>query len=102
MADRRGSRESRTELRPDDLAGLLVQSLLLAASLGFTAAIVLTQFTPLPRAIAFAGGLELGLLASYPTMRLIARANGSILGFWKWAAITVLPAGLGLAILLIV
>lgn len=90
------------ELRAGELAGLVLQSLLLAGSMGFAMAVILSQTTPLPRPIAFGLGLEAGLLASYPTMRLVARANGTSLGFAKWAAITLLPSGLGLTILLIV
>lgn len=90
------------ELRPGELAGLVVQSVLLAGSMGFVVAILLARVSIFPRPIAFGLGLEAGLLASYPTMRLIARANGSTLGFWTWAAITLLPAALGITILLIV
>ncbi len=90
------------ELRPGDLGGLLLQSLLLAGSMGFAVAIILAQVTALHRPIAFGLGLEAGLLSSYPTMRVVARANGSKLGFGKWAAITLLPAALGVTILLIV
>jgi hypothetical protein len=90
------------DLRPGELGGLVLQSVLLAGSMGFAVAVILSQATPLPRPIAFALGLEAGLLSSYPTMRLVARANGTSLGFAKWAAITLLPSGLGLTILLIV
>ena len=90
------------ELRPGELGGLVLQSILLAGSMGFAVAILLARLDMLPRAIAFGLGLEAGLLASYPTMRLVARANGSALGFGKWAAITLLPAALGITILLIV
>jgi hypothetical protein len=90
------------ELRPGELGGLVLQSLLLAGSMGFAVAVILAQATPLPRPIAFVLGLEAGLLSSYPTMRLVARANGAPLGFAKWAAITLLPSGLGLTILMIV
>ncbi len=96
-----GSRRG-MELGPGELAGLVVQSVLLAGSMGFVVAILLARVTLLPRAIAFGLGLEAGLLASYPTMRLIARANGSRLGFWAWAAITLLPTALGTTILLVV
>ncbi|HEY0788710.1 MAG TPA: hypothetical protein VGE86_08690 [Thermoanaerobaculia bacterium] len=90
------------ELRPGELAGLVFQSALLAGSMGFVVAILLARIEIFPRPIAFGLGLEAGLLASYPTMRLIARANGSALGFWTWAAITLLPAALGITILLVV
>jgi hypothetical protein len=70
--------------------------------MGFAVAIVVSQVTDLPRPIAFGLGLEGGLLSSYPTMRLVARANGSLLSFGKWAAITLAPAALGVTILLIV
>ena len=65
-------------------------------------AILLARVAIFPRPIAFGLGLEAGLLSSYPTMRLIARANGSTLGFGTWAAITLLPAALGITILLVV
>ena len=90
------------DLQPGELGGLLVQSLLLAGSMGFAVAVVLSQATGLPRPIAFGLGVEAGLLSSYPTMRLVARANRSVLGFGKWVAITLLPAALGVTILLIV
>jgi hypothetical protein len=90
------------ELRPGELGGLVLQSVLLAGSMGFVVAILLARIMVLPRPVAFGLGLEAGLLASYPTMRLIARANGSRLGFWTWAAITLLPAALGITILLVV
>lgn len=90
------------EIRPGELGGLVLQSVLLAGSMGFVVAILLARITLLPRPIAFGLGLEAGLLSSYPTMRLIARANGSRLGFWTWAAITLLPAALGITILLVV
>ena len=90
------------DLQPGELGGLLIQSLLLAGSMGFAVAVVLSQATGLPRPIAFGLGLEAGLLSSYPTMRLVARANQSALSFGKWAAITLLPAALGVTILLIV
>ncbi|HEU5161624.1 MAG TPA: hypothetical protein VFV54_00625 [Thermoanaerobaculia bacterium] len=90
------------DLQPGELAGLLLQSLLLAGSLGFAVAVILSQATTLPRPVSFGLGLEAGLLSSYPTMRLVARANGAVLGFGKWAAITLVPAALGVTILLIV
>lgn len=90
------------ELRPGEIGGLVLQSVLLAGSMGFAVAIILARFTIFPRPIAFGLGLEAGLLASYPTMRLVARSNGSRLGFGTWAAITLLPAALGITILLIV
>ncbi|HSN69057.1 MAG TPA: hypothetical protein VLV48_07415 [Thermoanaerobaculia bacterium] len=90
------------DLQPGELGGLLLQSLLLAGSMGFAVAVILSQATALSRPIAFGIGLEAGLLSSYPTMRLVARANRSVLGFGKWAAITLVPATLGVTILLIV
>ena len=61
-------------------------------------ATVLGRFTPFPRAVAFGIGLEVGLLISYPTMRIIARAGGSSLPFLKWFAITLVPSALGIAL----
>lgn len=90
------------EIRPGELGGLVLQSVLLAGSMGFVVAILLARVAIFPRPIAFGLGLEAGLLSSYPTMRLIARANGSTLGFGTWAAITLLPAALGITILLVV
>lgn len=93
---------SRLEIGPGELAGLVLQSVLFAAALAFIAGVLLAGFTPLPRPVAFGAGLELGLLASYPTMRLVARANGSRLGFLSWAAVTLVPTALGVAILAVV
>lgn len=89
-------------IAPEELAALVLQSILLAASLAFVAAILLSRLTPMPRPIAFGLGFEVGLLVSYPTMRIVARANGSRLGFWKWLAVTIVPAVLGITILSVV
>lgn len=90
------------EIRPEELAALVLQSVLLAASLAFVAAILLARLTPVPRAIAFGLGFEVGLLVSYPTMRIVARANGSSLSFLRWLAVTIVPAVLGITILSVV
>lgn len=95
---RAGERNS-IEITPEELAALLLQSILLAASLGFMAAIVLAQFTPTPRPLAFGLGLELGLMVSYPTMRIVARTNSARLGLAKWFLITLVPSSLGVLIL---
>jgi hypothetical protein len=89
-------------LRPGDLAGLVLQSVLLAGAMGFTVAVILGQAGVLPRPVAFGTGLEAGLLASYPTMKIVARANGSRLTFATWAGVTLAAAALGMTILLIV
>ncbi|HVR43623.1 MAG TPA: hypothetical protein VMS56_09285 [Thermoanaerobaculia bacterium] len=86
-------------ISPSELAALLLQSILLAASLGFAATIVLTRMTAIPRPIAFGLGLELGLLVSYPTIRIVARANGTQLGLGAWFLVTLLPAALAVTIL---
>jgi len=83
---------------PAELAALLLQSMVLAASFGFMLATVLGRFTSLPRAFAFGVGLEVGLLISYPTMRIIARSGGTPLSFLKWFAITLVPAALGVTL----
>ena len=83
---------------PAELAALLLQSMVLAASFGFMLATLLGRFTPFPRALAFGIGLEVGLLISYPTMRIIARSGGSSLPFLKWFAITLVPTALGIAL----
>jgi hypothetical protein len=83
---------------PAELAALLIQSMLLAASFGFMLATVLGRFTAFPRNLAFGIGLEVGLLISYPTMRIIARAGGNALPFLKWFAITLVPAALGITL----
>lgn len=87
---------------PDELAALLFQTILLAASLGFMAATVLSRLSPLPRPLAFGLGLEIGLLASYPTIRIVARSNGTVLGFWKWFGLTLVPSVLGITLLSVV
>lgn len=81
-----------------ELAALLIQSMALAASFGFMMATIMGRFTSLPRSLAFGVGLELGLLISYPTMRLIARSGGTSLGFLKWLAMTLVPAALGVTL----
>lgn len=83
---------------PAELAALLLQSMVLAASFGFMLATVLGRFTSFPRALAFGIGLEVGLLISYPTMRIIARAGGNALSFPKWFAITLVPTALGITL----
>lgn len=85
-------------VQPGELVALLLQSLLLAASLGFMVATLLGRFTPLPRPFAVGLGLEAGLLVSYTTMRLVARSSGSSLGFLQWLAITTIPTGLGMVL----
>lgn len=94
--------ERSVRVGPNELAALLFQSILLAASLGFMTAIVLSRLTPLPRPVAFGIGLELGLLASYPTMRIVARSHGTALGFWKWLGLTLVPSVLGITLLSVV
>lgn len=84
---------------PDELAALVFQSILLAASLGFMAAIVMSRILPVARPLAFGLGLEVGLLASYPTMRIVARANGTRLGFGKWFLVTLVPSVLAVTLL---
>lgn len=83
---------------PAELAALLLQSMVLAASFGFMLATILGRFTSVPRPLAFGLGLEVGLLISYPTMRIIARAGGSSLPFLKWFAITLVPSALGITL----
>ncbi|MGH9456541.1 MAG: hypothetical protein ACRD2J_02760 [Thermoanaerobaculia bacterium] len=92
----------RVDIGPEELAGLVLQSILFAAALAFIASVLLARLTPLPRPLAFGIGLEAGLLSSYPTMRIVARANGAGLGFGTWAAVTIVPTALGVAILAVV
>ena len=76
----------------------MLQSMVLAASFGFMLVTVMGRFTSLPRAVSFGLGLEVGLLISYPTMRIIARSGGTALPFWKWLAITLVPTALAITL----
>ena len=81
-----------------ELAALLIQSVLFASATGLLAAILGMRLFAWPRPLAFGAGLELGLLLSYPTIRLVGRANGAQLGFGKWAAMTMVPTILAVLI----
>lgn len=87
------------ELRPGELAALLLQSILLAISVGFMAALLFGRYLPLSRPIAFGLGLEVGLLISFPTIRIVARSDGTDLRFSTWIGITLIPSALGIVLL---
>jgi len=71
-----------------ELALLLFQSLLLGATTAFSVNVVLAHFDAIIRpAAASSAGLFCGLLASYQSIRLYARAGGYRLGFGKWLVI---------------
>ncbi|HEY5610564.1 MAG TPA: hypothetical protein VIL97_05110 [Thermoanaerobaculia bacterium] len=76
-----------------ELAFLLFQSLLLGATTAFSMKIVLAHFAEIIRpAVASSVGLFCGLLASYQSIRLYARAGGYRLGFAKWLVICIANA----------
>jgi hypothetical protein len=97
-SDQRAPEKRTVWIGPAELAALLLQSMVLAASFGFMLATMMGRFTSVPRALAFGIGLEVGLLISYPTMRIIARSGGTSLPFLKWIAITLVPAALGITL----
>lgn len=77
-------------ISPLELTLLFFQSLLVGATTAFSAKYIFDDFAPMiPRILATAGGLFLGLLVSYPSIRVFARAGGYRLGFFKWFVICI-------------
>lgn len=71
-----------------ELAAFLLQSVLLAAAMAFSAAVVLQRAFSTPQSIASGIGLLIGMLCSYPTIRILGRADGIDFSFMKWFAIS--------------
>ena len=87
------------EVTPGEVLLLTVQSLLLAASLAVNALFFLRHYLGVSAAGASATGLLAGLIVSYPTMRIMAGADGVALPFYKWLAVCIAAAGIAFALL---
>jgi hypothetical protein len=77
-----------------EIAGFLIQSVALASSMAFTTGVVIRQLLSWPLSLACGLGLLAGMLCSYPTIRLLARADGTQFSFVKWLAIAFSAAAL--------
>ena len=84
----------RIHISRGELAALLIQSVMLAAAMTFSVAIVFQRHAGMSRAIASGTGLLVGLLCSYPTIRMLGRADGINFSFYKWFAISLAAAAL--------
>ena len=71
-----------------ELALFLVMSVMLAAAMAFSTAIVFQRGAGLSRAFASGFGLLVGLICSYPSIRILGRADGINFSFFKWFAIS--------------
>jgi hypothetical protein len=80
--------EEKITVSRGELAAFLLQSVLLAAAMAFSAAIVLQRTLLVPRSFASGIGLLIGMLCSYPTIRILGRADGVDFSFLKWFAIS--------------
>jgi hypothetical protein len=78
---------------------LTVQSLVLAASLAVNALVFLRHYLGMPPALAATTGLLAGLLAGYPSMRILARGDGVQLPWYKWAAVAIAASAIAFAAL---
>ena len=70
---------------------------MLAADMAFTAAILLPRALSVPRSVASGIGLLIGMLCSYPTIRILGRADGVQFSFLKWFAISISAAAFATA-----
>ena len=77
-----------------EIAGFLIQSVVLASSMAFTTGIVIRRLFSWPLSLACGLGLLAGMLCSYPTIRLLGRADGIQFSFVKWLAISFSAAAL--------
>jgi hypothetical protein len=78
---------------------LTIQSLLLAASLAVNALVFLRHYLGLAPAAAATLGLLAGLVAGYPSMRILARGDGVQLPWYKWLAVAIAASGIAYAAL---
>ena len=80
--------DEKLQITRGELAAFLVQSVMLAAAMAFSAAIVFQRNVGMSRAFASGIGLLIGLVCSYPSIRVLGRADGINFSFFKWFAIS--------------
>lgn len=92
-----GTPPDRIMVTRGEIAAFLLQSVALAAAMAFTSGVLLRRLFGWPLSFACGAGLLFGMLCSYPTIRLLGRADGIDFSFPKWFAISFVAAAIATA-----